>query len=107
AAAARVGGSRHHSPQGVPAGAAQGGVFADAVGPDARAGDRRPAYLGGNARTKCQSQIISRSATAGWGDSIQFVRILLPISGRLIRSRSPRPLSAKTYENPARVKVCR
>src|ERR1700676_1499669 len=35
------------------------------------------------------------------------VRILPPISERLIRSRSPRPHSAKTYENPAHGTACR
>jgi hypothetical protein len=36
-----------------------------------------------------------------------MVRILPPISGRLIRSRRPRPHSAKTYENPVRRTACR
>jgi hypothetical protein len=35
------------------------------------------------------------------------VRILPPISERLTVSRSPRPDSAKTYENPARGTVYR
>jgi len=34
-------------------------------------------------------------------------RILPPISGRFIRSRSLRTDSAKTYENPARGTACR
>jgi hypothetical protein len=35
------------------------------------------------------------------------VRILPPISGRFIRSRSPRPDSAKTYGNPVHGTACR
>jgi hypothetical protein len=35
------------------------------------------------------------------------VRFLPPISGRLIRSRGPRPDSAKTYGNPVRRTACR
>jgi hypothetical protein len=36
-----------------------------------------------------------------------MVRILPPISERLIRAHSLRPLSAKTHENPARRIACR
>jgi hypothetical protein len=35
------------------------------------------------------------------------VRILPPIAGRFVRSRSLRPDSVKTYENPAREPACR
>src|SRR5580704_19370660 len=35
------------------------------------------------------------------------VRFLPPISGRLIRSRGPRPESAKTYGHPVRRTACR
>jgi len=35
------------------------------------------------------------------------VRILPPISARFVRSRSLRPHSAKTYENPAHGTACR
>jgi hypothetical protein len=35
------------------------------------------------------------------------VRILPPLSARFVRSRSSRPHSAKTYENPARGTACR
>jgi hypothetical protein len=49
-------------------------------------------------------------AEPAWRDitsGSENVRILSPISHRFVRSRSPRPDSAKTYENPVRGAACR
>jgi hypothetical protein len=63
-------------------------------------------YIPGHAANPLRSHRPTRRRRAGCRCP-KIVRFLPPISGRLIRTRSLRPDSAKTYEIPARGTACR